>query len=740
MRKSFLHRNIMGCVSISALAALAAIPSASALAQSAPAAGLSAADATALCARVGLKPPATLAAALAAPAAGAADDQIRAWCAALGFQPVAVAASPQATPIVSVGTYLKSGSEDTSLNVEVQSRDDLLRQGGPDANRLIRQLSESGPTDNGASAGPNIQGYGMRTLNLRDLGSGRTLTLYDGVRLADDPQRNGGPAITYDPNVTGGGSQNVNGIPMEVLQQVQILKNAGSAADSAGAVGGAVNFAPAPPKPGLITTAPPPPPGTERYPQASPNPIKQVASEPVSTFSIDTDTASYSNVRRFLHEGQRPPAEAVRIEELVNYFDYGYAQPASRNEPFRPFVAVAPSPWSPGKQLVHIGIQGFAPPHNQEPPLNLVFLVDTSGSMDQPDREPLVKKALDILTEQLRPQDRVSIVAYAGVAGLVLAPTTGADKALIERAVNGMQPGGGTAGAAGLSLAYSLAERNFDKNAVNRIVLMTDGDFNVGATDNKRLEDYVAAKRQTGIYLSVYGFGRDNYQDARMQAIAQNGNGTAAYIDSLEEARKVFRDDFSGSMFPIADDVKIQVEFNPARVAEYRLIGYETRMLRREDFNNDKVDAGEVGAGVSVTALYEITPVGGPTAIDPLRYGRPEQTAARTPADASGELANLKIRYKLPGEQTSKLISRPISNSDTYRSIQAAPESTRWAAAVAAYGQKLRYDNYVGNGFTWDDDIKLAQSARGQDDYGLRAEFIQLVRDAEALTTQRAGL
>jgi Ca-activated chloride channel family protein len=320
---------------------------------------------------------------------------------------------------------------------------------------------------------------------------------------------------------------------------------------------------------------------------------------------------------------------------------------------------------------------------------------------------------------------------------VILPPTSGADKTLIRSAVASMQPGGSTAGAAGLSLAYALAQQNFDKDGVNRIVMMTDGDFNVGATDNKTLEQYVTEKRQTGIYLSVYGFGTGNYQDARMQAIAQHGNGTAAYIDGLEEARKVFRDDFSGSMFPIADDVKIQVEFNPAQVSEYRLIGYETRMLRREDFNNDKVDAGEVGAGVAVTALYEITPAGGPAAIDPLRYGQPAPAAAR--AQPNAELAFLKIRYKLPGQETSKLIEQPIGKSQVFARMDAAPEATRWAAAVAAYGQKLRYDNYVGSAFSWDDDLKLAQGARGQDEYGLRAEFIRLVRAASDLASEHAG-
>ncbi|HET9161485.1 MAG TPA: von Willebrand factor type A domain-containing protein [Caulobacteraceae bacterium] len=464
----------------------------------------------------------------------------------------------------------------------------------------------------------------------------------------------------------------------------------------------------------------------EKYPDATTNPIKQAASEPVSTFSIDVDTASYSNVRRFLADGQRPPADAVRVEELVNYFDYGYPAPRSRETPFSTFVAVAPSPWAKGKELIHIGVQGFRPAEGSQPPLNLVFLVDTSGSMFSDDRLPLAKKALNVLIDQLRPQDRVSLVAYAGSAGAVLQPTSGTEKLKIRCAVDYLQSGGSTAGGAGLSLAYALAEQHFDKQDVNRIVLMTDGDFNVGVTDNKRLEDYVAEKKKSGVYLSLYGFGRGNYQDARMQAIAQHGNGTAAYVDGLDEARKIFRDDFSKAMFPIADDVKIQVEFNPARVAEYRLIGYETRMLKREDFNNDAVDAGEVNAGASVTALYEITPVGGPRSVDPLRYGAPEPKVP-----GGGELAFLKIRYKPPGGQVSRLIERPIGGDSGFASLDRAPEATRWAAAVAAYGQKLRNDPYLAPDFTWEQVLNLAQGARGQDPTGIRAQFVALARSAE---------
>ncbi|ODT86681.1 VWA domain-containing protein [Phenylobacterium sp. SCN 70-31] len=476
---------------------------------------------------------------------------------------------------------------------------------------------------------------------------------------------------------------------------------------------------------GMIVTPGLPARDTERYPGAPSNPIRQTAQEPVSTFSVDVDTAAYSNVRRFLNEGATPPTDAVRVEELINYFDYGYAPPADRTNPFSTYVALAPSPWSAQKQILHIGIQGFDLPRAEAPPLNLVFLVDTSGSMWGPDRLPLAQKSLNLLVDQMRPQDRVSIVAYAGSAGAVLEPTDGRSKLKVRCALGALQAGGSTAGGQGLKLAYDLARQNFDTRAVNRVILVTDGDFNVGIADPARLKDFVTDQRKTGVYLSVYGFGRGNYNDAMMQALAQNGNGTAAYVDSLQEARKLFRTDFTSTMFPIADDVKIQVEFNPAQVSEYRLIGYETRMLAREDFNNDQVDAGEVGAGASVTALYEITPAGAPGSADPLRYGRPAPKAGPT-----GELAYLKIRYKLPGQSRSKLMERPVTAADGAATLAAAPEATRWAVAVAGFGQKLRRDPRVSDGFGWQDVVALAQGSRGQDPHGERAEFVQLARAA----------
>tara|TARA_R110000868_G_scaffold1276_2_gene9961 strand:+ start:12095 stop:13732 length:1638 start_codon:yes stop_codon:yes gene_type:complete len=464
---------------------------------------------------------------------------------------------------------------------------------------------------------------------------------------------------------------------------------------------------------------------TEQYPDAPQNGVKLVAQEPVSTFSIDVDTASYANTRRFLHDGQLPPRDAVRIEELVNYFDYGYARPASAKVPFRATTTLVASPWSKDRQILHIGLQGYELPQVNQPPLNLVLLVDTSGSMNSEDKLPLAKKALNLLVDQLDKDDHVSIVAYAGSAGEVLAPTDGGEKTKIRTALDALSSGGSTAGGEGLALAYRLAQENFNKSAVNRVILLTDGDFNVGIDDPEKLKDFIAEKRKSGVYLSVYGFGRGNYNDVMMQGLAQTGNGTAAYIDTMQEARKLLRDDLAGSLFPIADDVKIQIEFNPALVAEYRLIGYETRLLAREDFNNDKVDAGEVGSGISVTALYEITPVGAKGSSDPLRYSDESKAPHK-----GGELAFLKVRYKEPGGSTSKLIEQAIS-ADALASIDAAPEATRWAVAVAGFGERLRGSPWVGDSFGFDQIVALAQKARGDDEFGLRAEFVQLVRAAK---------
>jgi Ca-activated chloride channel family protein len=469
---------------------------------------------------------------------------------------------------------------------------------------------------------------------------------------------------------------------------------------------------------------------TERYPAAASNPIRQVAEAPVSTFSIDVDTASYANVRRFLTAGHLPPADAVRVEELVNYFDYAYPRPIDASTPFAPFVAVAPSPWSADRQILHIGLQAYAPPQKARPPLNLVVLIDTSGSMRGPDRLPLARQSLNLLIDELRPQDRLAMVAYAGSAGAVLAPTGGREKLKMRCALEALEAGGTTAGGAGLALAYRLAKESFDPTAVNRIVLMPAGDFNVGVADPAKLKDFVAERRKDGVYLSVYGFGRGNYNDVMMQTLAQNGNGTAGYVDGIREARKFFQQDLARGFVPVADDVKIQVEFNPAAVKEYRLIGYETRMLARQDFNNDQVDAGEVGAGAAVTALYEIAPAGARRSVDPLRY-QPETPPAAAPGQ---ELAFLKIRYKRPGEARSQLLSRPITPKDQAPTLAAAPAATRWAVAVAGFGQLLRKDPWLERGFSWPQIAGLAQGATTPDHIGLRSEFIDLVEEAAQAT------
>ena len=471
--------------------------------------------------------------------------------------------------------------------------------------------------------------------------------------------------------------------------------------------------------------------GRDRFETFDPNPVKRAAEEPVSTFSIDVDTAAYAFVRRALNNGHLPPIHAIRIEELINYFDYAYPLPVDRQTPFQPFTAVFPAPWNPENLLLHIGIKGFHLIPAQRPKANLVFLIDVSGSMNMPDKLPLLKNAFRLLVDTLEPEDTVSLVVYAGAAGTVLEPTSVREKGKILAALENLQAGGSTAGGAGIRKAYSLAESHFDPEGVNRVILATDGDFNVGIRDPEALKNFVERKRHSGIFLSVLGFGQGNYNDALMQKLAQNGNGNAAYIDSLNEARKVLVDEAGSTLFPIAKDVKIQVEFNPAMVAKYRLIGYETRQLRREDFNNDRVDAGEIGAGHSVTAIYEITPVSSPSRlIDDLRYG-PGRKEVPVSGAPSGELAFLKIRYKLPDADTSRLIQKPISASEQFSEIGEVPAEARFAAAVAAFGQLLRNDPYTKD-FTWDDVLALANTARGSDPYGYRAEFLSLVRLAKS--------
>ena len=465
-----------------------------------------------------------------------------------------------------------------------------------------------------------------------------------------------------------------------------------------------------------------PEPNTEAFANADANPVKVTAEAPVSTFSIDVDTASYAVVRSSLMSGLLPPPDAVRVEEMVNYFPYAYPTPESDAAPFRSTVTVMQTPWNPGTRLVHIGLQGRLPALADRPALNLVFLIDTSGSMDEPNKLPLLKQSLKLMLAHLRPEDEVAMVAYAGSAGTVLEPTKANDSAKILAALDNLAAGGSTAGAEGLALAYDVAKTMGGDGEVSRVLLATDGDFNVGIDDPAGLEAYIAKKRDTGVYLSVLGFGRGNLDDATMQALAQNGNGTAAYIDTLNEARKVLVDQLTGALFPIADDVKIQVEWNPAAVAEYRLIGYETRALNREDFNNDKVDAGEIGAGTAVTAIYEVTAPGSAALRnDPLRYGA-------TPAEgAASELGFLRLRYKAPGSDTSQLIETPILAGGE------ASDDARFAVAMAGFGQLLTGSVYL-NDWGWDKAIDLALGARGDDPFGYRIEAVNLMRMAQSLS------
>jgi len=461
---------------------------------------------------------------------------------------------------------------------------------------------------------------------------------------------------------------------------------------------------------------------SESFPEASNNPLKITQEEPVSTFSIDVDTASYSLVRNTILQGQLPPRDAVRVEEMVNYFPYDYAGPEAGDAPFLPTVSSMQTPWNPDTQLVHIALQGQMPEVEARPPLNLVFLIDTSGSMQDASKLPLLRQSFMLMLDELRPEDEVSIVTYAGSAGRVLEPTPASEKGKIVAALAQLRAGGSTNGQGGLEQAYATAAEMTEEGEVSRVILATDGDFNVGISDPDGLTSYVEKKRESGTYLSVLGFGRGNLQDTTMQALAQNGNGTAAYIDTLAEARKVLVDQLTGALFTIAGDVKIQVEWNPAQIAEYRLIGFETRALNREDFNNDAVDAGELGAGHSVTALYEVTPVGSPAQLsNPLRY------QAETVSEVSSELGFLRLRYKSPGEDESQLIETPIFQGSSTGS------EAQFATAVAGFGQLLRGNSYLG-GWSFADAAALAEAHRGEDPFGYRAEAIQLMQLADALS------
>ncbi|RON31884.1 hypothetical protein BK661_15990 [Pseudomonas frederiksbergensis] len=470
----------------------------------------------------------------------------------------------------------------------------------------------------------------------------------------------------------------------------------------------------------------------EQYQALADNPIHSVAEAPVSTFSADVDTGAYANVRRLLNQGRLPPEGAVRLEEMVNYFPYDYALPTD-GSPFGVTTELAPSPWNPHTRLLRIGIKASDRAVAELAPANLVFLVDVSGSMDRREGLPLVKSTLKLLVDQLREQDRVSLVVYAGESRVVLEPTSGREKAKIRTAIDRLTAGGSTAGASGIELAYQMAQQAFIPKGINRILLATDGDFNVGISDFDSLKQMAVDKRKTGVSLTTLGFGVDNYNEHLMEQLADAGDGNYAYIDNLREARKVLVDQLGSTLAVVAKNVKLQVEFNPAQVSEYRLLGYENRALKREDFSNDKIDAGEIGAGHTVTALYEIVPKGEKGWLEPLRYGNPAaDVSAKT-----GEMAMLRVRYQLPEGGNSRLIERPILKGEAGK-LSAASDDLRFAAAVAAFSQQLKDGRYTGD-FSLKDTEALARGARGDDQFGLRAEFVQLVELAQSLRTPTAS-
>lgn len=475
-------------------------------------------------------------------------------------------------------------------------------------------------------------------------------------------------------------------------------------------------------------------PNTERYGDVNDNPVRLVAENPVSTFSIDVDTGSYANIRRFLNMGQLPPSDAVRIEEMINYFSYDYAVPEDQSRPFSLSTEVARSPWNEGAYLLRIGLKGYEVPADQRPAANLVFLLDVSGSMNLPNKLPLLVASMKALVGALNENDRVSIVVYAGAAGVVLDAATGAEKGRIAAALDMLRAGGSTAGGDGIRLAYALAEKNRIEGGINRILLATDGDFNVGVVNTDSLKDLVSRKRKSGTALSVLGFGAGNLNDELAEQLADVGDGNYAYIDTLREARKVLVEEMGSTLHTIAMDTKIQVEFNPAQIAEYRLIGYSNRMLKREDFNNDKVDAGDIGAGHTVTALYEVVPVTSKNRwLEPLRYEN--DRSARSSEASESEIAHVRLRYKLPGESKSRLLEQPLSASLITNAKNPSGDMA-FAAAVAGFGETLRGGRYIGD-TGYSTLATLAQSGRGDDLHGRRAELVDLIRLAESLDTRQ---
>lgn len=468
---------------------------------------------------------------------------------------------------------------------------------------------------------------------------------------------------------------------------------------------------------------------TEKYQETEVNPVHRVSEQAVSTFSIDVDTGSYTNTRRFLNEGRLPPVDAVRVEEMINYFDYDYPKPVGIH-PFSVHTETVDSPWKQHAKLIKIGIQAKDLAAKELPAANLVFLVDVSGSMDTADKLPLLKHTLRLLTEQLRPQDKLTIITYSSGEKLVLPSTSGSEKDKILRVINSLNASGSTSGEKAIQLAYQQAEQAFIKNGINRILLATDGDFNVGITDFNTLKGTVAEKRKSGISLTTLGFGTGNYNEQLMEQLADAGDGNYSYIDNKNEAKKVLQRQLSSTLATVAQDVKIQIEFNPATVKEYRLVGYENRLLKQEDFNNDAVDAGDIGAGHRVTALYEIIPVGQIGWLNDSRY----QTKANLKATQSSEYAYIHLRYKRPDQDKSILLSQAIKAES--KAFSQAKSDTRFAVAVASYAQQLKGGQYNGS-MNWNDIIQLAQQSNQPDPYHLREEFIELAKIAKSLTVKK---
>lgn len=473
---------------------------------------------------------------------------------------------------------------------------------------------------------------------------------------------------------------------------------------------------------------------TEEYASIEDNTFLEVSKNPLSTFSIDVDNASYSNMRRFINNGQQPPKDAIRIEEMINYFNYDYPQPEN-GDPFSLNTEISECPWNSDHQLVHIGLQGKRISTENLPPSNLVFLIDVSGSMQDYNRLPLLKSAFKLLVNELREQDHVSLVVYAGAAGVVLPATPGNEKKAILEAIESLEAGGSTAGGAGIEMAYDIAMKNFKKEGNNRVILATDGDFNVGMSSNAAMERLIEAKRESGVFLTVLGFGMGNYKDSKMEGLADKGNGNYAYVDNILEAKKVFVNEFGGTLFTIAKDVKLQVEFNPAKVKGYRLIGYENRTLNDEDFNDDKKDAGDLGAGHSVTALYEIIPSSVEDSpylkkVDDLKYQEIKSKSSHSKA-TSDEILTLKLRYKTPDGNKSRLIEQPVL--DNAVALNKTSENYRFSAAVAAFGMVLRDSEFKGSS-TFTSALELANNAKGRDEEGYRTEFISLIKSSELIS------